>query len=614
MESSLLLAATKLTRIRWAGLLHAIFFTGAALLAGSMLNVHLLHTVTRAVRMPSFGAMGLAVAFLFIVILILAGGIRRIGLFGKFTGYAGILLIVAALFSISFSPLTHTARFLKALASDPLSPYRPDQLPITMISVSVYFALSEFAGGRLAVISGLVRTDHPAKQGLVAQLFPAAQILLSLVVGALLFERFPVEVEGVRNIVEGAAGNLERIFSTVLLIHRDDILAPFTYLLIAVFALYLILSTVTFLYTGGMTFRHLTGNRIPNLFPAAGILLALYTGYSAESGSFPASLFFAAYLGFALFSTVFGTMLAFLFAKPARQELIRYQNSREGKRDISRDLYLMILTLLPANMISRFFGVFSLIHFPRPIQTALLKGFARFYNINLEEAEKPIEEYRNLNSFFTRALKPGVRPVDTGRKTIVSPVDGRLSRMGIIQEGLLIQAKGIYYTLKDLLGDPQFVSFFEDGHYCVLYLSPQDYHRIHTPFDCEVVGYTYSPGRLFPVNQIAVEGLTGLFPKNERLTSLLRTKYGHIAMIKVGATNVGRIRVTYDSIRTNSWFRRRKAHLYASPPRLKRGEEIGRFDMGSTVILLFEKGTMEFEKHCSEGDKVRLGQAIGYFR
>lgn len=621
MESSLLLAATKLTRVRWAGLLHAIFFIGAALLAGSILNVFLLHTVTRSIRsaLPAPGAMGMAVAFLFIVILIIAGGIRRIGLFGKFTAYASILLIAAALFSISFSPLTHTARFVEALLADPLLPYRPEQLPMTMLSVAVYFALSEFAGGRLAVVSGLVRTDHPAKQGLVAQLFPAAQILLSFVAGALLFERFSVQADilkpdGARAVLERASATLEQVFSTVFLIHRDDILAPVTYLLVGVFALFVLLSTITWLYTGSMTFRHLTGSRIPNVFPALGVLLALYTGYATESGSFQPAIFFTSYIGFALFSAVFGILLAFLFAKHSRQELVRYQNSREGKQDVSRDLYLMLLSLLPANLISRFFGVLSLIRFPRPIQTLALKAFARAYDINLEEAEKPIEQYTSLNAFFTRALKPGVRPIDSGKKTIVSPVDAKLSRMGVIQEGLLIQAKGIYYTLKDLLGDPQFVSYFEDGHYCVLYLSPQDYHRMHTPFESEVVAYTYSPGRLFPVNKIAVEGLTGLFPKNERLTSILRTKHGHIAMIKVGATNVGKIRVTYDSIKTNTWFRKRRAHLYENPPKMQRADEIGRFEMGSTVILLFEKGTMEFDADRSEGDKIRLGQPIGHFR
>lgn len=620
MESSLLLAATKLTRVRWAGLLHSIFFIGSALLAGSLLNMHLLHTVSQPLRseIPAPGPMGLSVSFLFIVILILAGGIRRIGLFARFTAYAGILLLLAVLFSLSFDPLTHTAHFWNALLADPLQPYSAEQLPVTMLSVAVYFSMSEFAGGRLATISGLVRTDHPAKQGLVAQLFPAAQIIISFMAAALLYERFPVQSNilaagNADAVVDQASALLNQVFSTFLLIGQPDAVAPISYVLVGVFALFMVLSTTTWLYTGSMTFRHLTGSRIPNVFPALFILLLLYAGYALESGSFYETVYFSSYTGFALFSTVFGILLALLFAKHSRQDLVRYQNSREGKQDVSRDLYLMLLSLLPANLLSRFFGAFSLIRFPRPIQTLALKLFARAYKINLEEAEKPIEQYPSLNAFFTRALKPGVRPIDMGRKTIISPVDARLSRMGVIQEGLLIQAKGIYYTLKDLLGDPQFVPLFEDGHYCVLYLSPQDYHRMHTPFECDVLGYTYSPGRLFPVNKIAVEGLTGLFPKNERLTSILKTRYGHIAMIKVGATNVGRIRVTYDSIKTNTWFRKRKAHMYSKPVKMRRGEEIGRFEMGSTVILVFEKGRMEFHKERHEGEKLKLGQPLGYF-
>lgn len=615
IESSPLLAATKLTRVRWAGLLYSVFFIFAALNAGSILNIFLLKPVTAPLKniIPTPGALGLSVAFLFGVGLIVAGGIRRIGNFAKFTGYASIILVVAAIFSISLNPVVHTTQFLKAMVNDILLPYQRSQLPTTLLSVSVYFALAEYGSGRLSSIAGAVRTDHSAKQGLVAQLFPFLQIIFSFIVAVLLFGQLQVQDSMSKIDIEQTVTILSQVFSTISVIQTNEIVSPISYIFIFVLLLFLLLSTITWLYAGNMTFRHLTNNRIPNLFPVMAFIIALLTGYLSETKVITASTFLFSYIGFALFSSGFATLLAFLFIKHARQDLIRYHNSNQGKRDISRDLYLMLLTLLPANLISKFFGAIALTRFPRPLQNFALRWFAKAYNINLDEAEKPITEYPSLNSFFTRALKPGVRPIDKGKKTIVSPVDGKLSRMGVIQEGLLIQAKGIYYNLKDLLGNDTFANRFEDGHYCVIYLSPQDYHRMHTPFECEVLGFTYEPGRLFPVNQIAVEGLTGLFPKNERLMSLLRTKFGHIAMIKVGATNVGKIAVTYDSIRTNTWFRKRRAHLYENPPRLNRGDEIGRFEMGSTVILLFEPNTMEFAEGRFEGEKLKLGEPLGIF-
>ncbi len=145
------------------------------------------------------------------------------------------------------------------------------------------------------------------------------------------------------------------------------------------------------------------------------------------------------------------------------------------------------------------------------------------------------------------------------------------------------------------------------------YLSPQDYHRIHSPAYGRILGYTYSPGTLFSVNAVAVQGLTGLFPKNERLTSYLQTEHGLVALVKVGATNVGKISVTYDTIRTNRWIRLPKRHTYLEEKFIGRGEEIGRFEMGSTVILLFERDMMEFSRELAMEQKVRFGQAIGRY-
>lgn len=617
MQSSLVLAAEKLTRIRWVGLLYAAFFAATSLVAGSIINVYLLAQVAGPLRatIPLPGPLGLSVGLLVAVVLVTAGGIRRISLIGKYSAFISIFALLVGIIALACNPPTQTATFVRSLLDGPFS--RGD-MQTTALSVAIYFALAEFGNGRLALISGLVRTDHAAKQGLAALLFPMFQIGLSFLVGALAFDRLDtssLQAES-GNLLNTSMLLLDRFFGSVSALQMPEggWMAPIAHLLTGVILLLLMLSTVTWLYAGNMTFRHLLRGRLPNIFPAVSVLLVLTTGLLSETGSQLASIIFSSYLALALFTTLFAVLLAVLFARSARQELVRYQNSREGRGDISRDLYLMFMQLIPANLVSRAFGWFSLIRFPRPIQNLALQLFAKAYRINLEEAALPLESYPSLNAFFTRELKPGVRPIDTGRRIIISPVDARLSRMGRIQEGLLIQAKGIYYNLKDLIGDAEIAPRFQNGHYCVLYLSPQDYHRIHTPFQCEVVGYTYSPGQLFPVNDLAVHGVYGLFPKNERLTSILRTKHGHIAMIKVGAVNVGKIRVTYDSVRTNTWFRRRKAHLYFEPPTLDKGAEIGRFEMGSTVILLFEPDTMEFLSERFEGEKVKLGQGIGRFR
>ncbi|MBI3395005.1 MAG: phosphatidylserine decarboxylase [Spirochaetia bacterium] len=255
----------------------------------------------------------------------------------------------------------------------------------------------------------------------------------------------------------------------------------------------------------------------------------------------------------------------------------------------------------------------SSVRLPRFIRVPVLLAFAKFYKIDLDEAEMKLAEYPSLNRFFTRALKAGVRVIDEGRTTIVSPVDARVSQFGPVHGGRMIQAKGIDYTVADLLENSEHVSRFDRGHYMVMYLSPQDYHRIHSPFTGEVIGYSYSPGALFAVNNIAVNGLAGLFPKNERLTTYLRTPHGLIGVVKVGATNVGKIVVTYDTVKTNRWIRRADHHTYANPIPMEKGAELGRFEMGSTVILLFENNTVKIDSSIVEQTKVRFGQAVASF-
>ncbi len=280
-----------------------------------------------------------------------------------------------------------------------------------------------------------------------------------------------------------------------------------------------------------------------------------------------------------------------------------------------KDFYLLVLTLLPKNLISKVFGMFTYAKLPRFMIIPILKAFAKMYKINVSEAELNIQEYSSLNEFFTRALKAGARIIDSAENAAVSPVDARITSFGEINEETLIQAKGIDYSLKELLGSEKYYPFFENGKFITFYLSPQDYHRIHSPFYGQILGYYYAPGKLFPVNDMAVLGIKSLFPKNERLITFLQTEYGKIAVVKVGASNVGKIRVTYDTkIVTNSWIRLPKEYEYTNVNIfIDKGSELGRFEMGSTVILVFEKDSIDLAALKSD-EKCHYGSTIGYFK
>ena len=244
----------------------------------------------------------------------------------------------------------------------------------------------------------------------------------------------------------------------------------------------------------------------------------------------------------------------------------------------------------------------------------VLLAFSRIYNINAQEARLELKDYPSLNEFFTRALKNGVRIVEPDAKLVVSPVDGTLLNSGDLDKGTVVQTKGIESKLQDLLGSNTYYDRFLGGKYATIYLAPKDYHRIHSPCTGVIQGYYYQPGKLFPVNEIAVETINKLFSRNERLITYIETQYGLVAMVKVGATGVGKIRVTYDeNLSTNRWFRISKEHFYEDGKNIAKGDEIGRFEMGSTVMLLFEKNSVDL-LDIEEKQKLFFGQPIGTFR
>ena len=178
----------------------------------------------------------------------------------------------------------------------------------------------------------------------------------------------------------------------------------------------------------------------------------------------------------------------------------------------------------------------------------------------------------------------------------------------------MLQVKGIDFSLKTLLNsEVYYKNFFNGGHYITIYLAPQDYHRIHSPYQGNITGYSYIPGTLFPVNNIAVRTIKSLFSKNERLITYIKTKHGMIAVVKVGATNVGRIKVVYDDdIITNTHNNKQRSRFYQDTKYINKGAELGRFEMGSTIIMLLEKETSKF-LNIQEKQKVFYGQAIAEF-
>lgn len=277
----------------------------------------------------------------------------------------------------------------------------------------------------------------------------------------------------------------------------------------------------------------------------------------------------------------------------------------------SVDKFLLgLLRLLPKNLLSRITGALARIPLPVPLNILLVRAYSALYGVDLTEAELRPSQYHSLNSFFVRKLKPSARPMDPDPKSILSPVDGVVSQCSRISKGTLLQAKGWTYPLRDLLSDPQKATQFLEGSSCTLYLSPSDYHRIHLPLDGAVQSIQYIPGQLFPVNSFSLSRIRNLFVINERLIIYLRTDLGALAMVLVGATNVGKIRLLFDDIRKQVFQRGPFQRKYRPEIPLRKGEEMGCFELGSTVILLFEKDAVKLS--IQAGNSVRVGKPIGF--
>lgn len=244
----------------------------------------------------------------------------------------------------------------------------------------------------------------------------------------------------------------------------------------------------------------------------------------------------------------------------------------------------------------------------------LIRWFVRRYGVNMEEALNPdLGSYASFNEFFTRALREGARPL--ANADFICPVDGAISQFGAIEDDQIIQAKGHRYTTTALVGgDSALASQFAHGSFATLYLSPRDYHRIHMPFDGKLTRMIYVPGSLFSVNPTTARGVPGLFARNERVVCVFESSFGPFVLVLVGATIVGSMATVWHGVvnpprsaRVREWDYRDQEIV------LKKGEEMGRFLLGSTVVLLFPQGVAKFNPAWAPARPVRLGEAMASF-
>jgi phosphatidylserine decarboxylase len=274
-------------------------------------------------------------------------------------------------------------------------------------------------------------------------------------------------------------------------------------------------------------------------------------------------------------------------------------------------LMLRLLSRLPQGALSRMTGRVADVRIPRALRSPVLGAFARAAGIDTSEIEHPVDAYATLDAFFVRRLKPGARrwPVDTNDFT--SPVDGIVGELGTISGGRLLQAKGRDYSAAGILDDAAAAEPFEGGVFITIYLSPRHYHRIHSPVAGRIRSARHIPGALLPVNPPAIASIDELFPRNERLIADVASRAGSVAVIAVGAFNVGRITASFDSsLVTNVASRRTVQRSYDEGIEVGRGEEIMAFHLGSTVVLLFERDHAFLHPDMVAGREIRLGETI----
>ena len=278
---------------------------------------------------------------------------------------------------------------------------------------------------------------------------------------------------------------------------------------------------------------------------------------------------------------------------------------------MSDGLAVLLQYLLPKQALTALAGRLARAEAGR-LTTRVIRGFVSRYKVDMAEAANPaIDSYKSFNEFFTRPLRAGARPLADA--DLLCPVDGAISQFGPIERDQIFQAKGHRYSTTALLGgDRTLATRFENGAFATLYLSPRDYHRIHMPCDGRLMRMIYIPGALFSVNPTTARGVPGLFARNERVVCVFDSAFGPFVLTLVGATIVGSMATVWHGIVNPPRPGQLREWRYDSQQIvLKKGEELGRFMLGSTVVLLFTKGSIELNSHWSPARPVRMGEAMG---
>lgn len=273
-------------------------------------------------------------------------------------------------------------------------------------------------------------------------------------------------------------------------------------------------------------------------------------------------------------------------------------------------LFVWFQYVLPQQAISRLILAATRVRV-RWFKDWTIRGFLKVYRVDMTEAvESDPYRYATFNEFFTRALKAGARPIAAADDAIACPVDGIVSEAGAIDRGRLLQAKGRHYGLTELLAAQPWARHFEGGSFATIYLAPFNYHRVHMPLRGRLLETVYVPGRLFSVNSVTAQHVPGLFARNERVLTLFDSSAGRFALVLVGALNVGSMATVWAGDITPA-TRRVVAKVPAPPTTLEKGAELGRFNMGSTVILLFEPNRARWRPEMRAGSVVQLGRSMG---
>ncbi len=274
-------------------------------------------------------------------------------------------------------------------------------------------------------------------------------------------------------------------------------------------------------------------------------------------------------------------------------------------------LFVFLQYIIPQHALSRLVGWFASTEIEF-IKSTFITKFAKKYQVNMDEAlVEDLSSFASFNEFFTRELKDGARPIAQGEGLLVSPADGAVSQLGKIELGKVFQAKGRDFSVTTLLGgDTERASKFLNGEFATIYLSPKDYHRVHMPCAGKLLETVYVPGDLFSVNPTTAQGVDGLFARNERLVCMFETEYGPMAMVLVGAMIVAGIETVWSGQVCPLSKKAQVQDYTQSEVRLEKGQEMGRFKLGSTVVLCFPEDSVKFLEEIKAESPLMMGQAL----